>query len=292
MIEPEDEPKKKKARKGRANRKEWVITKNQRKRQEGVAYKGLGKTESGTWKYTIPRAERKLNPRCHCALIKKKSKIQCNEFSEDRRERIFKEFWKLTWHEKKVFVNMLMDTKNPRETKNKQNEISRLKVSLFFYLKKDGIRIRVCKKMFLNTLDLKQWSVLHWVQSQSNGRVNDTEKKWRRDYLNMLPKVESHYCRSSTDKLYLEPIWRTKTNVFREYEKYCPEKNTESLGYKVFEDIFNELNLSIFMPKKDQCDVCIRFNTNNVSQEQYDLHQKRKVEARQQKDHDKIYRIN
>jgi hypothetical protein len=75
--------------------------------------KGLGKTESGTWKYTIPRAERKLNPRCHCALSKKKSKIQCNEFSEDRRERIFKEFWKFTWHEKKVFVNMLVDTKNP-----------------------------------------------------------------------------------------------------------------------------------------------------------------------------------
>jgi hypothetical protein len=127
---------KEKARKGRANRKEWVITKNQRKRQEGVAYKGLGKTESGTWKYTIPRAERKLNPRCHCALSKKKSKIQCNEFSEDRRERIFKESWKFTWHEKKVFVNMLVDTKNPRETKNKQNEISRRKVSLFFLSKK------------------------------------------------------------------------------------------------------------------------------------------------------------
>jgi hypothetical protein len=73
---------------------------------------------------------------------------------------------------------------------------------------------------------LKQWSVFHWVQSQSNGRVNDREKKMEtksrqkhnqerqqiRDYLNILPKVESHYCRSSTDKLYLEPIWRTKTN--------------------------------------------------------------------------------
>jgi hypothetical protein len=92
---------------------------------------------------------------------------------------------------------MLVDTKNPRETKNKQNE--RQKVALFFYLKKDGIRIRVCKKMFLNTLDLKQWSVLHWVQSQSNGRVNDSEKKMEtksrqkhnqeiqqiRDYLNV-----------------------------------------------------------------------------------------------------------
>jgi hypothetical protein len=117
MIEPEDEPKKKKARKGRANRKEWVITKNQRKRQEGVAYKGLGKTESGTWKYTIPRAERKLNPRCHCALIKKKSKIQCNEFSEDRRERIFKEFWKLTWHEKKVFCKYASGYKKSKRNK-------------------------------------------------------------------------------------------------------------------------------------------------------------------------------
>lgn len=61
-----------------------------------------------------------------------------------------------------------------------------------------------------------------------------------------------------------------------------------SLKFKVFEDVFNELNIGIFMPKKDQCDICIGFNTQNVSQEQYDLHKKRKNEARQQKEQDKL----
>lgn len=39
---------------------------------------------------------------------------------------------------------------------------------------------------------------------------------------------------------------------------------------------------------EDQCDICIGFNTNNVTQEKYDLHQKKKKEARQQKEQDKL----
>lgn len=299
ITEPQTEPKKKKTRKGHGNPEEWVVRKNQRRRQEGAAYKGLGKVESGKWKYSIPRPERKLNPPCNCALSKRKSKIQCSEFSEVTRQNIFEKFWRLKWPEKKVFVKMLVDVKRPADTKNKQHDVSRRNKTLIFHLKKEELRIRVCKTMFLNTLGIKQWTVLHWVDEHKNEGNGDEKQRQKikrhsegrvqiKEFLNMLPKVESHYCRSSTTKLYLEPIWRSKTNVFREYEKYCIEKNIKSLKYKVFEDVFNELNLSIFMPKKDQCDICIGFSTSNVSKERYDLHQKRKTEARQEKEQDKL----
>lgn len=295
-----EEPTKKKARKGHANYGEWVITKNQQRRQKGLAYNGLGKDNTGKWKYNVPRQKRHLKAPCNCALSKKKSKIKCTEFNENERKTIFKQFWDLNWKEKKVFVRMLVDTDKPKDTKNKKNETSRRKLSLFFHLKKESLRIRVCKKMFLHTLCINEWSVLNWIKKRNNEGDTETNRNQSinkrheegrqqiRDYLNVLPKVESHYCRQSTSRQYLEPIWRTKSNVFREYEKYCTERNIKSLKYKVFEDVFNEMNLSIFMPKKDQCDLCIGYQTSNVSQEEYVLHQQRKEEARQQKEHDKI----
>lgn len=150
------EPKKKKARKGHPNQSQWVITKNKRHREKGEAYKGLGKHNTGKWKYKIPRSERKLNPPCNCKLSQKKSRIQCREFSKDLRQIIFKNFWVLTWKEKKVYVRMSVDVKKPTDLKNRINSVTRRNVSLFFHLKKEEFRIRVCKRMFLNTLDLKQ----------------------------------------------------------------------------------------------------------------------------------------
>lgn len=37
-------------------------------------------------------------------------------------------------------------------------------------------------------------------------------------FFDLLPKLESHYCRASTSKLYLESVWLTKTSL---YNFYC-----------------------------------------------------------------------
>ena len=67
--------------------------------------------------------------------------------------------------------------------------------------------------MFLATLNLGEWSVKSWVQSSQDGMVASIEKSYKKhqaesddrktakDFLLILPKLESHYCRSSTSKL-------------------------------------------------------------------------------------------
>ncbi|KAF2894901.1 hypothetical protein ILUMI_11273 [Ignelater luminosus] len=48
-------------------------------------------------------------------------------------------------------------------------------------------------------------------RSQVNNKRYEKGRQQIRDYFKLLPKVESHYCRQSTSKQYLEPIWRTKS---------------------------------------------------------------------------------
>nr|CAI5820909.1 unnamed protein product [Callosobruchus analis] len=51
--------------------------------------------------------------------------------------------------------------------------------------------------------------------------------------------------------------------------------------------VFEELNLSLFMPKTDLCDVCEAHKSKNFSEYEYNLHQTLKREARQEKENDK-----
>lgn len=48
--------------------------------------------------------------------------------------------------------------------------------------------------------------------------------------------------------------------------------------------VFEELNLSLYIPKKDQCDVCTNYKTKNLAEEVFLEHQKRKEDARKEKE--------
>ena len=56
---------------------------------------------------------------------------------------------------------------------------------------------------------------------------------------------------------------------------------------KVFNVIFHQLNYSIFIPRKDQCDTCISAKHGNIDEVSYDAHIKDKDEARAEKVEDK-----
>lgn len=51
--------------------------------------------------------------------------------------------------------------------------------------------------------------------------------------------------------------------------------------------MFESQSLSLFSPKKDQCDVCCGFETKNISEETYAKHLEMKLAARTAKEKDK-----
>lgn len=86
--------------------------------------------------------------------------------------------------------------------------------------------------MFLKSLSIGEWIALQWQkesdeqeerddESEMQDQDNDTppapvHKKLRKsaevealqDFFLSLPKLESHYCRKRTTKLYIEPTWK------------------------------------------------------------------------------------
>lgn len=291
VIETNDNttPGKKRARPGRSDNEQWQKNRNKKLRMQGQKYLGLKKDHNGKYAYSIEREEREILPskcskRCkHCAL-----------FTENERTEIFNRFWNnMDWDQKKIFVCSMVDKFEAK----KKTEDSRRNQSFQYHLKRNGIRTSVCK-MILATLGIGQRTLYEWVNKSQNG-VPDIRAKRQgiernsdriqsaRDFLDVLPKMPSHYCRANSSKIYLEPVITSFNELYREYQRYCVQQEKQEICVKYFKRIFDDGNLSLYQSKKDQCDVCCSYETRNISIEECQLHIQRKDEARAEKVKDK-----
>ncbi|KAF2895607.1 hypothetical protein ILUMI_10568, partial [Ignelater luminosus] len=83
----------------------------------------------------------------------------------------------------------------------------------------------------------------------------------------------------------------SKTDIYREDVHYC-EKEAECLFRVVLMEEMEKAKISILKPRKDQCDVCILHKVENLSDEEYNKHQKQKDETRESKQKEKEKEIN
>lgn len=223
-------PRRKRAKKGQAVKQEWKKFKVKEARMTGQSYEGR------QGKCYVTKAPCYLAPRCGCKLSQKQGALRCHDFSDAERQEIFDSFWhELDWKQRKVFVASMVDVRTVQKPKHEQ-PIRR--GSLRFTLKKDGERKQVCKQFFLSTLNIGEWSVYSWVykakdldiggipklkcerESRNKSQVRNVcsqRKEFAENFLNSLPIMESHYCRSTTSKLYLEPVWQSHSELYREY---------------------------------------------------------------------------
>ena len=257
----------------------------------GQSYLGRNNRES------VLQEERKMGVSCQSAACHKSTKLHCRDVEEPKREEIFKYFWEeLDWGERKIYVKSLVEVSSVKRRRTGA-ETSRRSASIFCYLVVDGRRLRVCQRMFLSTLGLKQWSFLKWVgrrgKSPSEGekqrrvRVRREEVDFLKTFLLDLPKVPSHYCRSSSSKMYLEPAFKSINHLHAEYTRSSAEHGIQALSRQVFTRIFKELNLSLFHPKKDQCNTCCAFKAGNIDADTWKHHCNKKDTARAMKEKDK-----
>ncbi|CAH1099611.1 unnamed protein product [Psylliodes chrysocephalus] len=303
-LDPEDmsiEPATKRAKKIDLDKNKWKRTENKIKRMKGEEYLGYTR-KNKKWKHNKIRSEREIKERCdgkHCG----KTKVYlCNSVTNEKRNQIFENFWKdLTWDQKKMFVINNVEKTEPkrRKTENKETQKSN---SFFYYLRIDGKPLRVCKKMFLNTLCIGEWSVRNWCNNEDNGmvassaEVNDRRKnsqepklcerrKFLENWFDKLPKIPSHYARADSKKEYIEDnIVKNKSQLYKRYVECCEGK---PLSTFVFDELFEKKNLGIFQPRKDQCDMCCSFKTGNIDQKEYEAHIVSKDRARIEKQIDK-----
>lgn len=270
---------------------QWLSAKNKRLRENGNRY--LGRKKHGdSWIYNNVKKQRAIKPRCNCKNV---GTMKCSQVTDVQRKDIFEKFWQMDWSAKKMLVKTLIQTSVPVRIRNRKDDTkSRRSQSIKYQLKVENRFLRVCKNFFLNTFSIGYHTVLNWikkplVQSKENIQRNyGVQRQNLESFFDSLPLMESHYCRARTQKKYLLPEWSSKKMVYDFYvNDWCTKQCVKNLSITKFNEIFNIRNLGLFIPKKDQCEKCVRYSVGNLSLEEYLLHQEKKEDARTEKNRDK-----
>ncbi|CAH1961095.1 unnamed protein product [Acanthoscelides obtectus] len=278
-----------KGRKRVRNESQWAANKRKMARTAGQEYTSSRKTKI--------RA-RKLKPCC-----KETCKLKCHEiFSNGERQNILQSFWNEdVYYDRKIqFVaSCIEETPVQRHRSRTGTREGKRSVTYIYSLTSKGSKKRVCKRFFLNTLDISQNFVDHALRKTLLGgiiksdlrkghipqnKIPDEIRQGMRD-INRFPFYESHYSREKSTRKYLE----CDLNITRMYQLYYDEalaSNTlpAHIGKLwLYRDIFNtEFNLSFKMPSNDTCDKCDSFTVKlkdqvdptqrQVLQSDYDKH--------------------
>lgn len=282
-----------------ARKDEWKKNKAKRQRMLGEEYLGYSNPKNDKMQQNRVRAARQIGMTCTSEYCKKSKFRGCSCFDEETRRSLHHYFWKkLNWEQRKIYVRGLVTCTSTARPK-KVNKSRREGTYQYFLQTNDLTKIQVCKNMFLNTLSLKSTAVQAWAKSTEFAELADQDKiednKGQRainnqhvqDFLASLPKMPSHYARKETRKLYLEPCYRTLTDVYKAYKEYCTSINRSSVSRFTFEKQFHNKNLSLYTLKKDMCDVCIAYTEGNFDKHAYQEHIIKKNRAREEKEEDK-----
>lgn len=206
-------------------------------------------------------------------------KKQCHtKFPLEERKRIFASFWDISVMQRKDFVLRHIQVFAKRRTTTQAGDDSRRRSTRVYTLPTfDKEEKEVCKVFFLATLDVGA-KFLRYAESHSNvigtakvdkrGKGTPKNKtppnsvKTIRMFIEKLPAVRSHYCRSSSVKKYLPEDWLNLTEVHRRYKLYCESKGLKPVSKFVFNRIWHrDYNIGFHKPKKDKCHLCIKFQS-------------------------------
>ncbi|GFO24772.1 hypothetical protein PoB_005127700 [Plakobranchus ocellatus] len=151
--------------------------------------------------------------------------------------------------------------------------------------------------MFLATTGLTQHCVGSAMDEQPEKPIQqpnnphyqrgEKAKEFVNEFLDLLPKLPSHYCGRGISKLYLEPQFRAITDLHCFYATACSEKGYPILRLRTFSEMLSSKKISLFQPKKDSCDICMGFETGNVDKEFWTKHMNDKRRAEEEKAKDK-----
>lgn len=294
-IEPKRE---RKARKRVKNQKNWQRNKMKKLKNSGKSYTD--------WRGN-DRPERKLKDPCRNCRLKCVEKI-----SEELRYSVFKAFWDLEDINRQrdyiaKYVNVDKKARNRRrkiENLEQLDENSKRTFTFTYYFPAETSKVQVCKIFFLNTLSISAQTVRTVFNKMSsvgtvsedrrgkackNSMLDESIKQTVRNHINLFETIDSHYCRQKTSRKYLPPTLNI-SKMFNLYEEYCVENHIEKMATEsMYRHIFTtEFNISFFLPKKDLCDTCHKYDNSNHEEKllldkDYKLHMKNKDLARELK---------
>lgn len=223
------------------------------------------------------RSEKSILPACD-----DECRLKCKEkIDEDVRKQMFKQYWSLGDRVRQWDFLVQWCKRIGKRRITTEGPSKRL-FSVKYYLPKNldvtNERVSVCKTMFLHTFAIGEGVVRTALNkiTDSDGLAIACDERGRHnhhpkvrndemiksvcDHVQLFTRVESHYTRKESSKLYLGSEL-TMTKMFKLYKEWVPETDpNRAKTLRQYTDIVNDkFNIEFHRPKKDQCDVCIAY---------------------------------
>ncbi|XP_049693296.2 uncharacterized protein LOC126053898 [Helicoverpa armigera] len=287
---------KKRGRKRSRNPNGWKKNIAKKLRNSGNEYRSIktGKTVQA----------KKIGPPCS-----DKCRLACSShFTQEKRIQIFNSYWELGSIERhRDFLNSCI---RPLEIASRRINTNRRyprQGNSAFYLLNDGQSVRVCKTFLINTLGISPRTIRTVIDAKklNDGIIPEDRRgkhdkhckldneviKAVRDHIESIPKVESHYLRANTTRLFIDG-GLTIAELHRNYKEVQAQNNKPAVNYDAYQRIFNhDFNIGFFRPKKDLCDQCVAYENAPAQEKEklyasYKVHQEEKSLSRIEKDRD------
>lgn len=224
-----------------------------------------------------------IKPPCSCRL-------KCSEklLQSDRQE-IFNAYWsqeKGNDTKRQFIVSCVEKHSTVRSRKRDLASNKSKQNTLQYYFTVKGIRTRVCKLMFLNTLSISNTVVVNVLKNIEPGGIVKTDQRGKQTpvnkthddtvesvvrHISSFPNYSSHYTREKSDMKYLGP----HLNIEKMYELYVEDCNENDFNPLLiakkwlYYDVFNKkFKLNFKPPEIDTCDTCDYFQAklkNNLT---------------------------
>ena len=171
------------------------------------------------------------NKTCHNKVHCK----QCAMITDCDREELFQSFWKMNLDQRKVYVCSMVPCHSVARRTSPHGCSTprpRRNFTMKYHFRVKGEMMQVCKPFFLGTLDIGEWCIRSWALRGSDHNAISPKKTLTRipdektkeineslsKFFNELPKMESHYCRANSNKIYLEPVFRSFADLNEQYK--------------------------------------------------------------------------
>lgn len=264
-LAPEEVVKTKpRSRKRKIVKKNWKRNVRQKSRQSGEQYVDQkGKVHAAKSVQKVG-----CKPKCtHSCMI---------YFNENERQSIHNMFWELNDESKNHFYSKFVQRCTAKRHKKQQKQIKR-QYSYKYHFQHNETIIQICQQFFLSTLNISERRIYYFFKKRLDPAtgVACSPKQGKhikritpaiqlneiRDHINSFPRVESHYCRQSTSREYLE----STLNIRKMYELYKEKCDGPPVKEHIYRKVFNEeFNLFFYVPKKDLCDTCAEYKMKDV----------------------------
>ncbi|XP_072383854.1 uncharacterized protein, partial [Diabrotica undecimpunctata] len=273
-------------RKRQKNTSEWTCNKRKSLFDQGLEY-------ISSRKKVVPA--RKIRNKKDCV---QKCRMKCShQISDEQRKEIFKNYYLLSAIEKKNYILHTTEAETPWRRRNFR-----------FYFEINNQKIQVCKDFYTGTLCISQKPIYTVHNNKTSTKTLPESKQGKhqkrvtsledsnlvKEHINMIPRVESHYCRKKTNKEYLESGLSIK-KLYELYLDFAGECKKNPVSFAVYRKIFcNYFNIAFHKPRKDRCDTCEEIKLRKMekredeeSQRRYTDHLKEKEYMREEKQRDK-----